>query len=136
MYFLILLRHFSLVIILFQILMLAANFVLLPYYTFNYLVNSNADGSKSPLADNSLLVLLILIHYRRGMPLNDSLNNQIISDATPVPPSREGLHFYLNPYCKAMENARDVECETIFALTSFALFSQVKVCLFVILIVR
>ncbi|CAA7394781.1 unnamed protein product [Spirodela intermedia] len=43
----------------------AANFVLLPYYTFNYLLNSSADGSRSLLADNSLLVLLVLIHYRR-----------------------------------------------------------------------
>lgn len=32
----------------------AASFVLLPYYTFNYLISSGGEGSRSPLADKSL----------------------------------------------------------------------------------
>lgn len=41
---------------------LAANLMLLP---LNYLVSSTGEALRSPLAESSLNVLLILIHYRK-----------------------------------------------------------------------
>ncbi|KAJ1423853.1 Dyggve-Melchior-Clausen syndrome protein [Sesbania bispinosa] len=40
----------------------AANIVLLP---FSYLASSRCEGSRSPIADSSLHVLLVLIHYHK-----------------------------------------------------------------------
>ncbi|KAJ1285622.1 hypothetical protein BS78_03G292700 [Paspalum vaginatum] len=85
----------------------AANFVLLPYYTFNYLVSSTPESATSQLADDSLLVLLIMIHYRKCISTNDSVpsNNFYMTDSntndkdTPV--------FHENTYCKALKNAKD-----------------------------
>ncbi|XP_078430945.1 dyggve-melchior-clausen syndrome protein [Wolffia australiana] len=82
----------------------AANFVLLPYYTFNYLLNASADGSKSLLAQNSLLVLLVLVHYRQCTVVGESSENL---------PSNDVSHYSINPYCKAVENARDVELDRV-----------------------
>ncbi|KAJ6816971.1 dymeclin isoform X2 [Iris pallida] len=87
----------------------AANFVLLPYYTFNYLVSSSADGSRSPLADNSLLVLLILIHYRKCVAMNESIADNSSEEVDSIYYSKEKAYFHDNPYCKALENALDVE---------------------------
>lgn len=83
-----------------------ANFVLMP---FNYLVSSTSQGSGSPLADCSLNVLLILIHYRKCIVSNESLasGDNVSSDSL----SKENANFYDNPYCKALENASDVECK-------------------------
>lgn len=76
---------------------------------FNYLVNSTAQGSRSPLADCSLNVLLILIHYRKCIASNESAESgdNITSDSL----LKENGTFYDNPYCKALENASDVECK-------------------------
>lgn len=90
----------------------AANFVLLPYYTFNYLVSSSGEGSRGPLADNSLLFLLVLIHYRKCVLLDESVSNKtdnVISDSS----LKENTYFSENPYCKTLENARDIEFDRV-----------------------
>ncbi|XP_023540622.1 dymeclin-like [Cucurbita pepo subsp. pepo] len=86
----------------------AANFVLMP---FNYLVSSTAQGSRSPLADCSLHVLLVLIHYRKCIVSNGSVasGDSISSDSL----LKENSTFYDNPYCKALENASDVEFDRV-----------------------
>lgn len=88
-----------------------ANFVLMP---FNYLVSSTAQGSRSPLADCSLHVLLVLIHYRKCIVSNGSVasGDSISSDSL----LKENSTFYDNPYCKALENASDVECKILVFL--------------------
>ncbi|PAN28238.1 hypothetical protein PAHAL_5G139500 [Panicum hallii] len=86
----------------------AANFVLLPYYTFNYLVSSTPEGATSQLADNSLLVLLVMIHYRKCISTNDSIpsNNTYTGSDTN---DKEAQVFHENPYCKALNNAKDIQ---------------------------
>ncbi|XP_077245406.1 uncharacterized protein LOC143885223 [Tasmannia lanceolata] len=91
----------------------AANFVLLPYYTFNYLVSSSADGSRSPLADTSLLVLLILVHYRKCVLVDDSLENKREDGTNSDSQLKEQSYFSDNLYCKALENARDIEFDRV-----------------------
>ncbi|XP_077247325.1 uncharacterized protein LOC143887097 [Tasmannia lanceolata] len=91
----------------------AANFVLLPYYTFNYLVSSSADGSRSPLADSSLLVLLILIHYRKCVLVDESLENRRDDGTDSDSLLKEHSYFSENPYCKALENAKDIEFDRV-----------------------
>lgn len=92
-------------------MLLAASFVLLPYYTFNYLVSSSGEGSRSSLADNSLLILLMLIHYRKCINMdNSSLEKaEATNDANGF--LKLDSYFDENPYCRALENARDVECK-------------------------
>ncbi|ONK65019.1 uncharacterized protein A4U43_C07F32630 [Asparagus officinalis] len=91
----------------------AANFVLLPYYTFNYLVSSSGEVSRSPLADISLLVLLILIHYRKCVKVDMSTANNNLEDVDSRTYLKENSVFYDNPYCKALENARDIEFDRV-----------------------
>nr|CAB3474419.1 unnamed protein product [Digitaria exilis] len=86
----------------------AANFVLLPYYTINYLVSSTPEGATSQLADNSLLVLLVMIHYRKCISTNEYIPSNNIytgSDAN----DKEAQVFHENPYCKALNNAKDIQ---------------------------
>ncbi|KAK2647098.1 hypothetical protein Ddye_022293 [Dipteronia dyeriana] len=84
----------------------AATFVLLP---FNYLVSSSGEGSRNPLADSSLLVLLVLIHYRKCAVGDESITDRSDDSATSDSLSKLNAHFSDNPYCKALENARDIE---------------------------
>nr|CAD1828048.1 unnamed protein product [Ananas comosus var. bracteatus] len=91
----------------------AANFVLLPYYTFNYLVSSGGDGQRSPLADNSLLVLLILIHYRKCVSVDEFISNNNVEGGDANAYLKDNSTFHDNPYCKALENARDIEFDRI-----------------------
>ncbi|TKW17051.1 hypothetical protein SEVIR_5G340400v4 [Setaria viridis] len=86
----------------------AANFVLLPYYTFTYLVSSTPEGATSQLADNSLLVLLVMIHYRKCISTNESIpsNNLYTGSDTN---DKEAQVFHENPYCKALNNAKDIQ---------------------------
>jgi len=97
----------------FSFVFFAANFVLLPYYTFNYLVSSSGDGSRSPLAEISLLVLLILIHYRKRINVDESTANNGLEDCDSHAYLKENPYFCDNPYCKALENARDIECKKL-----------------------
>lgn len=87
----------------------AASLVFLP---FSYLVSSNGEGSRSQLADSSLYVLLILIHYRKCL-VNESASNIGDESLTSDHFSKISTHFSDNPYCKALENARDVEFNLI-----------------------
>ncbi|KAK8511106.1 hypothetical protein V6N13_013518 [Hibiscus sabdariffa] len=83
----------------------AANLVLLP---FNYLVSSNSEGSRNQLADCSLHVLLILIHYHKCV-VSDGLITDRSDSATSDTVSKVNTYFTVNPYSKALENARDIE---------------------------
>ena len=91
--------------------MLAASFVLLP---FNYLVSSNGEGSRNQLADCSLHVLLILIHYHKCVVSDESITDRSDESATSDSVSKVNTYFTVNPYSKALENARDIECEISF----------------------
>ncbi|XP_017223722.1 uncharacterized protein LOC108200180 [Daucus carota subsp. sativus] len=83
----------------------AANLVMLP---FSFIVSPSGETSKSPLAESSLNILLTLIHFRRcvtvepGKLKSDDNGN---SDS----PLKEEIYLTENPYCKALEYARDVE---------------------------
>ncbi|PSS33837.1 Dymeclin like [Actinidia chinensis var. chinensis] len=86
----------------------AASFVLLP---FSYFVNSSGKASRSPLAYSSLHVLLILIHYRKCVlaTVKDRSDDSATSDLL----LRENTYFSENPFCKALENARDIEFDRV-----------------------
>ncbi|KAG6664837.1 dymeclin-like isoform X2 [Carya illinoinensis] len=88
----------------------AANFVLLP---LSYLGNSKGEYSKSPLADCSLLVLLVLIHYHKCVVSNESKTDKSADSATSDSLLKENTYFSDNYYCKALENAKDVEFDRI-----------------------
>ncbi|XP_031505710.1 uncharacterized protein LOC116267969 isoform X2 [Nymphaea colorata] len=91
----------------------AASFVLLPYYTFNYLVSSSGEGSRSSLADNSLLILLILIHYRKRINADNSSLEKIEAINNANGCLKVDSFFDENSYCRALENARDVEFDLV-----------------------
>ncbi|XP_075085652.1 uncharacterized protein LOC107769949 [Nicotiana tabacum] len=85
----------------------AANLVLLP---LNFFVSSSNEASKSPLADSSLNILLILVHYRKCLGV-DRLKDKIDYSSPDSLPKEEP--FFENPYCKALENARDIEFDRV-----------------------
>ncbi|KAK6130182.1 hypothetical protein DH2020_036098 [Rehmannia glutinosa] len=82
----------------------AANLMFLP---FNYLVSSTGEASRSPLAEGSLNVLLILSYYHKCISVDyvkyKSDNNS--SEAL----LKEETYFSENPFRKALENAQDIE---------------------------
>ncbi|KAL9687055.1 hypothetical protein QQ045_031451 [Rhodiola kirilowii] len=82
----------------------AANLMLLP---LTYLVSSNGDGSRSSLADISIYLLLILIHYRKRIVADETDRSE--DNASFDPMFKQATHFSENPFCKALENARDIE---------------------------
>ncbi|KAH6768498.1 dyggve-melchior-clausen syndrome protein [Perilla frutescens var. frutescens] len=88
----------------------AASLMLLP---LNYLVSSNGEALRSPLAESSLNVLLILIHYRKCMSepspkdKGDDCNSESLCKEDCLP--EEETYFSENPFCKAVENVRDIE---------------------------
>ncbi|XP_039130514.1 dymeclin [Dioscorea cayenensis subsp. rotundata] len=90
----------------------AANFVLLPYYTFNYLVSSSGEGLRSPLADKSLLLLLILVHYRKCV-IEDASITKTNVEAIGGNSYMKETYFCENPYCKALNSVRDVEFDRV-----------------------
>lgn len=85
----------------------AANFVLLP---FSYLISSSSGESRSPLADSSLHVLLVLIHYHKCVVSKDYDANENDKIAVPDALQKEMTYFSENPYCKSLEHATDIEC--------------------------
>lgn len=88
----------------------AANLVLFP---FNYLVSSSGEGSRSPLADSSIHLLLVLIHYHK-CAMGDELMTDIHDNSAPTSePLSTSTYFFDNPYCKALENARDIEFDRV-----------------------
>ncbi|KAH0854875.1 hypothetical protein HID58_031359 [Brassica napus] len=84
----------------------AATFVLLP---LNYLVNNTGDGSKYPLAESSLHVLLILIHYQKSILSDESMTDKSDDSATSESVSKVHVFSSGNTFTKALANARDVE---------------------------
>ncbi|PIA45068.1 hypothetical protein AQUCO_01700543v1 [Aquilegia coerulea] len=88
----------------------AANFVLMP---FNYFVSSSGNVSRNPLADNSLLLLLILIHYRKCLmmvePITEKCEDPLKLDSL----VKEKSYFSDNPFYRALESARDVEFDRV-----------------------
>ncbi|KAL8162708.1 hypothetical protein V2J09_014197 [Rumex salicifolius] len=87
----------------------AASVVLLP---LNLFVGSVGDASRSLLADASLHLLLILIHYRKCIISDDSTvqsDNHASSDSI----LKEHTYFSENPYCQALEMARDIEFDRV-----------------------
>lgn len=99
-------------------ILFSANFVLLPLYTINLLTGSSGEGIGSPLADNSLLVLLILIHYRKCIFVDElAINNSETSDESKS--LMETSAFHDNPFCKALENSKDIQCNGFPNLDKF-----------------
>lgn len=88
----------------------AANFVLLP---LTYFADSAKEASRSPLAESSLNILILLIHYRKCVLLNHGKDT---SDGTATSDSslKEDTYISENPYCKALGSAKDVECEHFY----------------------
>ncbi|XP_057476837.1 uncharacterized protein LOC130764551 [Actinidia eriantha] len=86
----------------------AASFVLLP---FSYFVSSSGEATRSPLAYSSLHMLLILVHYRKCVlaTVKDRSDDSATSDLL----LKENTYFSENPFCKALENARDIEFDRV-----------------------
>ncbi|XP_031396635.1 dymeclin [Punica granatum] len=88
----------------------AANILLLP---FNYLVSPKEEGSRSMLAECSLLVLLVLIHYCKCVLREEAMTEKSDDTATSDSLLKETTYLCDNPYCKALENARDIEFDRV-----------------------
>jgi hypothetical protein len=84
--------------------------VLLPYYTYNYLLSSSGEISKRPLADNSVLLLLVLVHYRKNLLVEEATENKLDANGGDSGTFGESSCFHHNPYSRALETARDIEC--------------------------
>ncbi|XP_042061033.1 dymeclin-like [Salvia splendens] len=88
----------------------AANLMLLP---LNYLVSSNYEASRSSLAERSLNVILVLVNYRKCMSdpslkdKDDNCNSDSLCKEECHP--EEETYYSENPFCKAVENVRDIE---------------------------
>ncbi|KAL5154010.1 hypothetical protein HKD37_19G053468 [Glycine soja] len=89
-----------------SVLKRVANIVLFP---FSYLINSSSEGSRNPIADSSLQVLLVLIHYHKCLVSEgySVLKNQVSASSDSLP--KENTYFSNNPYCRALERATDCE---------------------------
>ncbi|RZB44008.1 dymeclin-like isoform X1 [Glycine soja] len=85
----------------------AANIVLFP---FSYLVSSSGEESKSPIADISIHVLLVLVHYHKCLVSEDYANHKSSTSDSLL---KENPHFSDNPYCKALEHAIDCELDRV-----------------------
>ncbi|KHM99295.1 hypothetical protein glysoja_033993 [Glycine soja] len=86
------------------------NIVLFP---FSYLINSSSEGSRNPIADSSLQVLLVLIHYHKCLVSEgySVLKNQVSASSDSLP--KENTYFSNNPYCRALERATDCELDCV-----------------------
>ncbi|XP_071691533.1 uncharacterized protein [Rutidosis leptorrhynchoides] len=113
----------------------AANIVLFP---LSYFANSSDEASKTELAESSINILLILIHYRKCI-IVESLKNSN-AGVTPESLLKDETYFAENPYCKALENIKDVEFDrvdiegnahsgTLVRLSFASLFDTLGMCL-------
>lgn len=91
----------------------AATVVLLPYYTYNYLLSSSGEISKRPLADNSVLLLLVLVHYRKSLLVEEATENKLDANGGDTGTFGESSCFHHNPYARALESARDIEFDRV-----------------------
>ncbi|GFZ14184.1 hypothetical protein Acr_24g0003740 [Actinidia rufa] len=71
----------------------------------------SAAATRSPLAYSSLHMLLILVHYRKCVlaTVKDRSDDSATSDLL----LKENTYFSENPFCKALENARDIEFDRV-----------------------
>ncbi|KAL5158924.1 Dymeclin [Glycine soja] len=88
----------------------AANIVLLP---FSYLISSSSEGSRNPIADSSLQVLLVIIHYEKCLVSEgySVLKNQVSTSLDSLP--KENTYFSENPYCRVLVRATDCELDRV-----------------------
>ncbi|KAL9237650.1 hypothetical protein vseg_012172 [Gypsophila vaccaria] len=84
----------------------AASLVLSP---LNLFAGSNNEAPRVFLGESSLHLLLVFVHFRKcaidDEPFNGNKDDSASSDALP----EKKTHFYENPFCKALQNAKDVE---------------------------
>ncbi|XP_075478200.1 uncharacterized protein LOC142519149 [Primulina tabacum] len=82
----------------------AAHLMLLP---LNFLVGSIGEASRRPLAEVSLNVLLVLVHYRKFISVGYVVDKTDNSSSESL--RKEETSFSKNPFCKAVENIRDIQ---------------------------
>eukprot|EP00245_Coleochaete_scutata_P002264 TRINITY_DN1297_c0_g2_i1.p1 TRINITY_DN1297_c0_g2~~TRINITY_DN1297_c0_g2_i1.p1 ORF type:complete len:518 (+),score=93.00 TRINITY_DN1297_c0_g2_i1:66-1556(+) len=93
----------------------AASVLWLPYYTYTLLVSASGrwEASKSPLADNALLLLLVFVHYGKivegadGGPLHADANGEVVDSEGSGRPAYQD-----NPFRRALSSCRDTEYDT------------------------
>ncbi|KAL0348902.1 UNVERIFIED_CONTAM: Dymeclin [Sesamum angustifolium] len=86
----------------------AANLMLLP---FSYIVSSTGEASRSPLAEGSLNILLVLIYHHKCLSVDYVKDKS--DDGSFEPLQKEETYFAENPFRKAVENARDIEFDRV-----------------------
>lgn len=84
----------------------AATVFRLPYYTYSYLVNSTRS---SPLAQSSLLLLLVLIHYHKSVQIDDVMEKKADMNGEEAAGALVNLCLHSNPFLQALDSARDTE---------------------------
>lgn len=87
---------------------------------FNYLANSSGETSRNQLAEGSLNVLLIISYYRKCISVDYVKDKSDNSSLESLP--KEETYFSENPFCKALQNVRDIECMIIYFPLLFYLF--------------
>ncbi|KAH7429697.1 hypothetical protein KP509_09G062000 [Ceratopteris richardii] len=105
----------------------AATVLKLPYYTYNYLLSSNNPTGPSPLAQNGLLLLLVLVHYRKCSPADEIVHEKFNGKGDVVAVPNESDQSFLNPFSQALELARDTEFDLIDIETDAAANSVARV---------
>lgn len=68
------------------------------------------------MADKSLLLLLILVHYRKCV-IEDASITKTNVEAIGGNSYMKETYFCENPYCKALNSVRDVECKAVAVLS-------------------
>lgn len=96
----------------------AATVLRLPYYTYNYLVSSKANAATSPLAENSLLLLLVLVHHCNFLQFEEVLEKKLNLKGEDAAVATE-LYRITNLFRQALNLARDTECTFSFEFGSF-----------------
>ncbi|XP_019432528.1 PREDICTED: dymeclin-like isoform X1 [Lupinus angustifolius] len=84
----------------------AVNVVSLP---FSYLISSSSEGSRSPIADRSLNMLLVLIHYHKCVVSEGYSAIENDNSSTSNSLLKENTYFSDNPYYRALEHVTDCE---------------------------
>lgn len=86
-----------------------------PYYTYSYLVSSKSSTPTGPLAQNSLLLLLVLIHHRKVLQLDEALERKIDLKGEDVAAAMAESCLVFNPFCQALGLAKDTEFNVVDA---------------------
>ncbi|KAL5158925.1 Dymeclin [Glycine soja] len=78
-----------------------------------YLISSSSEGSRNPIADSSLQVLLVIIHYEKCLVSEgySVLKNQVSTSLDSLP--KENTYFSENPYCRVLVRATDCELDRV-----------------------